>query len=313
MIKKLIQKTSKYIPPFISLLDQVKSNTSLVEDTSKRNKKVCLQSIIKSADFANLSQKGFFCVLGVDMDEKNVVVDIAKMPHLLIAGGIGQGKSVCINSIIVSMLYKYGPDELRFVMIDPKQVELCLYNNLPHLITDKVICQTKEAINTFDWLTKEAERREKLFVDCGVGCINDYNDIVDTNVTEKLPRIVVVVDEFAELVLHNKKQIENNIQKLCQNAHDVGIHLIFATQCVQADIITDVVKSNIPARIAFRVFCEAESMIVLDQPGAEKLVSAGTVLFKHSKNSSPVKLQGAFVSDSQVAQIVDFIKTNNKN
>ena len=283
-----------------------------IEVPNKKVATVSLRSVLESSEFMGAPQKGLTYALGIDIGGKNIVADIADMPHMLIAGATGQGKSVCVNSIIISMLYKYGPEELRFIMVDPKQVEFTPYGKLPHLMINHIICEPEKAISAFDWLIKEMERRFKLFAEYGVRDINGYNNAIDTDTTEKLARIVLIVDEVADLMQYNKSEIESRVQRLTQKARAAGIHLILATQRPSVDVITGVVKANIPSRLALRVASAVDSRTILDQVGAEKLVAKGDMLFRSANMPEPIRLQGAFVSDGEVAKIVDYIAANNE-
>lgn len=283
-----------------------------IEVPNKKIATVSLRSVLESSEFVGAPQKGLTYALGIDIGGKNIVSDIADMPHMLIAGATGQGKSVCVNSIIISMLYKYGPEELRFIMVDPKQVEFTPYGKLPHLMINQIICEPEKAISAFDWLIKEMERRFKLFAEYGVREINGFNNAIDTETTQKLPRIVLIVDEVADLMQYNKNEIESRIQRLTQKARAAGIHLILATQRPSVDVITGVIKANIPSRLALRVSSVVDSRTILDQAGAEKLVAKGDMLFRSANMPEPIRLQGAFVSDSEVGKIVDYIAANNE-
>jgi len=283
-----------------------------IEVPNKKIATVSLRSVLESSEFVGAPQKGLTYALGIDIGGKNIVSDIADMPHMLIAGATGQGKSVCVNSIIISMLYKYGPEELRFIMVDPKQVEFTPYGKLPHLMINQIICEPEKAISAFDWLIKEMERRFKLFAEYGVREINGFNNAIDTETTQKLPRIVLIVDEVADLMQYNKNEIESRIQRLTQKARAAGIHLILATQRPSVDVITGVIKANIPSRLALRVSSAVDSRTILDQVGAEKLVAKGDMLFRSANMPEPIRLQGAFVSDSEVGKIVDYIAANNE-
>lgn len=283
-----------------------------IEVPNKKIATVSLRSVLESSEFVGAPQKGLTYALGIDIGGKNIVSDIADMPHMLIAGATGQGKSVCVNSIIISMLYKYGPEELRFIMVDPKQVEFTPYGKLPHLMINHIICEPEKAISAFDWLIKEMERRFKLFAEYGVREINGFNKAIDTETTQKLPRIVLIVDEVADLMQYNKNEIESRIQRLTQKARAAGIHLILATQRPSVDVITGVIKANIPSRLALRVSSAVDSRTILDQVGAEKLVAKGDMLFRSANMPEPIRLQGAFVSDSEVGKIVDYIAANNE-
>lgn len=282
-----------------------------IEVPNAKVAKVPLRSVLESADFQNSSHALTFA-LGIDIGGQKIVADLADMPHLLIAGSTGQGKSVCMNSLIISLLYKYGPEDLRFILVDPKRVEFSVYNKLPHLMINDIICEPEKAISAFNWLIKEMERRFTLFAEYGVRDIKGYNLAIDTETTQKLPRIVLVVDEVADLMQYNKSEIEQRIQKLAQKARAAGIHLVMATQRPSVDIITGVIKANFPARIALRVTTAADSKTILAQGGPEKLLGKGDMFFQTANMSDPLRLQGALITDDEVKEVVNFIAANNE-
>ena len=284
-----------------------------IEVPNKKVAKVPLRSVLESPEFLN-TNKGLTFGLGIDIGGKKITADLADMPHLLIAGSTGQGKSVCVNSIIISLLYKYSPEELRFIMVDPKQVEFSLYEKLPHLmIKENIICEPEKAISAFDWLIKEMERRFSLFKEYQERDIDGYNKAIDTETTQKLPRIVLIVDEVADLMQYNKSEIESRIQKLAQKARAAGIHLILATQRPSVDVITGVIKSNFPARLALRVTSAADSRTIMQQGGPEKLVAKGDMLFQTGNMPEPIRLQGALILTDEVKEVVDYIAANNES
>lgn len=282
-----------------------------IEVPNKKVAKVPLRSIIESADFQN-SNHGLTFALGIDIGGQKIVADLADMPHLLIAGSTGQGKSVCMNSLIISMLFKYSPEELRFILVDPKRVEFSVYNRLPHLMIPDIICEPEKAISAFNWLIKEMERRFSMFAEYGVRDIVGYNKAIDTETTQKLPRIVLVVDEVADLMQYNKSEIEQRIQRLAQKARAAGIHLVLATQRPSVDIITGVIKANFPARIALRVVAVADAKTILAQGGPEKLLGKGDMFFQTATMAEPLRLQGALILDDEVKEVVNFIAANNE-
>lgn len=283
-----------------------------IEVPNKKVAKVPLRSILESPEFQNTS-KGLTFALGIDIGGQKIVSDLADMPHLLIAGSTGSGKSVCVNSLIISMLYKYSPEELRFILVDPKQVEFTLYNKMPHLMINEIICEPEKAISVFNWLIKEMERRFTMFAEYGVREIEGYNKAIDTETTQKLPRIVMVVDEVADLMQYNKSEIEQRIQKLAQKARAAGIHLVLATQRPSVDVITGVIKANFPARIALRVSSAADARTIMQQGGPEKLIAKGDMLFQAGNMPEPIRLQGALVLDDEVREVVNFIAANNES
>lgn len=283
-----------------------------IEVPNRKVAKVPLRSILESPDFQD-ANKGLTFALGIDIGGQKIVSDLADMPHLLIGGSTGQGKSVCMNSLIVSMLYKYSPEELRFILVDPKRVEFTVYNKMPHLMINEIVCEPEKAINVFNWLIKEMERRFVLFSEYGVRDIMGYNKAIDTATTQKLPRIVMVVDEVADLMQYNKSEIEQRIQKLAQKARAAGIHLVLATQRPSVDVITGVIKANFPARIALRVTAAADARTIMQQGGPEKLLGKGDMLFQTASMPEPIRLQGALVTDDEVKEVVNFIAANNES
>lgn len=232
------------------------------------------------------------------------MTDLAKMPHLLIAGSTGSGKSVCINSIITSIIYHSRPEDVKLMLIDPKVVELSVYNGIPHLRTE-VITNMKKAEGALNWAVREMEARYQLFAGAKVRNIEGYNK---QNPDKKMPYILIIVDEFADLMNVAAKEVEVLIQRLTQKARAAGIHLILATQRPSADVITGVIKSNIPSRIAFMVESALNSRIILDEGGAETLLGKGDMLFKQAGALTTVRVQGAFISDEEVEAVVDYVR-----
>lgn len=264
---------------------------------------VPLHDVLASDEFQH--GKGHILVaLGKDITGKTVVTDLAKAPHLLIAGSTGSGKSVCINSIITSIIYHSRPDEVKLMLIDPKVVELSVYNGIPHLRTE-VVTDMKKAQGTLNWAVREMEARYQLFAGARVRNIEGYNK---SNPEKKMPYILIIVDEFADLMNVAAKEVEVLIQRLTQKARAAGIHLILATQRPSADVITGVIKSNIPSRIAFMVESGLNSRIILDEGGAESLLGKGDMLFKQAGALSTVRVQGAFISDEEVESVVEYVK-----
>ena len=249
------------------------------------------------------SRESKLCIgLGKDISGNIIPADLAKMPHLLVAGSTGSGKSVCINTIIAGILYKANPDEVKLILVDPKVVELSNYNGIPHLLTP-VVTDAKKAASALHWAVVEMERRYQLFADNHVREINSFNQ----QATEKLPFIVIIIDELADLMMVAKVDVEDAILRLAQKARAAGIHLILATQRPSVDVITGIVKANIPSRIAFAVSSQTDSRTILDMGGAEKLLGKGDMLFYPIGSNKPVRVQGAFVSDAELNRIVDFI------
>lgn len=248
-------------------------------------------------------------VLGKDIQGEAQLLDIAKTPHLLIAGSTGSGKSVCVNSIILSILYKRTPEEVKLILVDPKIVELKLYNDIPHLLTP-VITEPKKALQSLQYCLCEMERRYALLDGLGVRDIINYNKRVEERhiATEKLPYIVVIIDEFADLMATTGKELESTIARLCAMSRAVGIHLVLATQRPSIDVITGLIKANIPTRIAFMVASKMDSRIIIDQVGAEKLLGRGDMLYASATDPFPVRIQGTYVSDDEVENVVEYVK-----
>lgn len=274
-----------------------------IEIPNSKSASVPLRDVLDSSEFKN--GKGHILVaLGKDITGKPVVTDLAKMPHLLIAGSTGSGKSVCINSIITSIIYHSRPEDVKLMLIDPKVVELSVYNGIPHLRTE-VITNMKKAEGALNWAVREMEARYQLFAGAKVRNIEGYNK---QNPDKKMPYILIIVDEFADLMNVAAKEVEVLIQRLTQKARAAGIHLILATQRPSADVITGVIKSNIPSRIAFMVESALNSRIILDEGGAETLLGKGDMLFKQAGALTTVRIQGAFISDEEVEAVVDYVR-----
>ena len=246
--------------------------------------------------------------LGKDVAGEDVVTDIAKMPHVLIAGSTGSGKSVCINTLVTSILYKAKPNEVKLVMIDPKVVELSVYNGIPHLLIP-VVTDPKKAAGALSWAVQEMVNRYSLFAGKGVRDIKGYNEAVEKeDGVGKLPQIVIIIDELADLMMVAAKDVEDAICRLAQMARAAGMHLVIATQRPSVDVITGIIKANIPSRIAFAVSSQVDSRTILDMVGAEKLLGKGDMLFYPTGASKPTRVQGAFVSDKEVESLVEFLK-----
>ena len=274
---------------------------------------VSLRELIDSEEFRVRGNPLSF-VLGKDINGDIIFCNLDKMPHLLVAGSTGSGKSVCLNTMLLSMCYKSGPQDLRLILVDPKMVEFTTYNGLPHLLIPEVITGKEMTINALDWSVKEMERRYALFAKNHVVNINEFNksDAVKSKREDKLPYIVIVVDELADLMLEAKREIEDRIAKLAAKARAAGIHLVLATQRPSVDVITGTVKANLPSRIAFALTNYMDSKTVLDGGGAEKLLGKGDMLFKPQDKPEPRRVQGAFVSNEEIQQAVEFIKSHNK-
>ena len=268
---------------------------------------VLLREVIESEEFKN-SRKNLSFSLGKDIGGKCIVADLTKMPHLLIAGATGSGKSVCINTLIVSLLYKYSPDNVKLLMVDPKVVELNVYNGIPHLLIP-VVTDPKKAAAALNWAVNEMERRYKLFADNGVRNIEGFNELYNKGrIEEKMPWIVIIVDELADLMMACANDVEEYIARLAQKARAAGMHLVIATQRPSVDVITGVIKANVPSRISFAVSSQIDSRTILDSAGAEKLLGKGDMLFYPVGESKPLRIQGAFISEEEVEKVVSFIK-----
>ena len=273
---------------------------------------VGLKQVVKSAEFANPKHSITFA-LGQDCDGNNFVADLAKMPHLLIAGATGAGKSVCINSLICSMVYKYTPQELRLLLVDPKHVELNMYNGIPHMLIPTTVCDKDKALNLLDWAIEEMEYRYTTFAKNRVQNIGDYNKIDGLNKDDKLPHIAIIIDEVGDLMTYVKKELEERIVRLTQKARAAGICLILATQRPSVDVITGIIKANLPSRIAFAVASYVDSKTIIDQAGAEKLLRNGDMLFSESSSPITVRVQGTFISGAEVNAVCDYIRDNNES
>ena len=270
---------------------------------------VALRDVIDSAEFSRAKSKSSFAV-GKDIAGNCIVGNIAKLPHMLIAGTTGSGKSVCMNSIIISLLYKASPEDVKLIMVDPKMVELGIYNGIPHLLIP-VVTDPKKAAGSLQWAVTEMLRRYRAMSDLGVRDLESYNSIMqDQEEGEKLPQVVVIIDELADLMLVAAKEVEESICRIAQMGRAAGIHLIIATQRPSADVITGLMKANIPSRIAFAVASAMESRIILDTQGAEKLVGKGDMLYAPIGTGKPKRVQGCFVSDGEVEAVATYIKSN---
>ncbi len=278
-----------------------------IEVPNKVTNTVFVRELIEDSRFETAKSK-LTASLGMDVSGAPVYLDIAKMPHLLIAGATGQGKSVCINSIIISLLYKARPDEVKLILIDPKKVELNVYNGLPHLLVP-VVFDPKKAAGSLHWAVQEMERRFELIEAQHVRNIAQYNAAVaDDPLKEKLPQVVIIIDELADLMMSAPDDVETSICRLAQKARAAGMHLIIGTQRPSTDVITGLIKANIPSRIAFTVSNQIDSRIIIDTQGAEKLIGKGDMLFSPVGSSKPIRVQGSFVSETEIEDIIDFIK-----
>lgn len=278
-----------------------------IEVPNKKTNTVYVRELIEDSRFEAAKSK-LTASLGMDVSGAPVYLDIAKMPHLLIAGATGQGKSVCINSLIISLLYKARPDEVKLILIDPKKVELNVYNGLPHLLVP-VVFDPKKAAGSLHWAVQEMERRFELIEAQHVRNIAQYNAaIADDPLKEKLPQVVIIIDELADLMMSAPDDVETSICRLAQKARAAGMHLIIGTQRPSTDVITGLIKANIPSRIAFTVSNQIDSRIIIDTQGAEKLIGKGDMLFSPVGSSKPIRVQGSFVSEKEIEDIIDFIK-----
>ena len=279
-----------------------------IEVPNKVTNTVYIRDLIADSRFESAKSKLSAC-LGMDVSGAPVYLDIAKMPHLLIAGATGQGKSVCINSLIISLLYKARPDEVKLILIDPKKVELNIYNGIPHLLVP-VVFEPKKAAGSLHWAVQEMERRFELIEAQNVRNIAQYNAAVaDDPHKEKLPQVVIIIDELADLMMSAPDDVETSICRLAQKARAAGMHLIIGTQRPSVDVITGLIKANIPSRIAFTVSSQIDSRTIIDAQGAEKLIGRGDMLFAPVGSSKPTRVQGSFVSEKEIEEIVGFVKS----
>ena len=279
-----------------------------IEVPNRNHTAVFLREVLENEEFIESKKKLAFA-LGKDISGKCVVGDLSKMPHTLIAGATGSGKSVCINSLIISILYKYNPNEVKLLMVDPKVVELNVYNGIPHLLIP-VVTDPKKAAAALNWAVNEMTKRYKLFADMGVRNMESYNELYNKGIIEqKLPYIVIIVDELADLMMVCPNDVEDYIGRLAQMARAAGMHLVIATQRPSVDVITGVIKANIPSRISFAVSSQIDSRTILDSSGAEKLLGKGDMLYYPVGESKPLRVQGCFISEEEVEQVISFIKS----
>ena len=282
-----------------------------IEVPNKENSAVAFRDLIESKVYKDFQSNLAFAV-GKDISGQVVVADIAKMPHMLIAGATGSGKSVCINTIIMSILYKAHPDDVKLIMVDPKVVELSVYNGIPHLMIP-VVTDPKKAAAALNWAVAEMTDRYKKFADLNVRDLKGYNKQVESMKANgediaKMPQIVIIVDELADLMMVAAHEVEEAICRLAQLARAAGIHLIIATQRPSVDVITGLIKANMPSRVAFAVSSGVDSRTILDMNGAEKLLGKGDMLFYPQGYTKPARMQGAFISDGEVSDVVDYLK-----
>ncbi len=326
---ELLPEPGTKVSKILSLQDDIKLNLAAtdvrieapipgksaigIEVPNKENSPVALRDLLENKKFKEFPSNIAFAV-GKDISGETIVADIAKMPHMLIAGSTGSGKSVCINTLIMSILYKAHPDDVKLILVDPKVVELSMYNGIPHLLIP-VVTDPKKASGALNWAVSEMMDRYAKFADCNVKDIKGYNQKLETmrergeeNVPNKMPQIVFIVDELADLMMIAGHEVEEAICRLAQLARAAGIHLVIATQRPSVDVITGLIKANMPSRIAFAVSSGVDSRTILDMNGAEKLLGKGDMLFFPQGLSKPIRVQGAFVSEKEVADVVDFLK-----
>ena len=277
-----------------------------IEVPNKEINMVRVREVLESSEFTQHPSKLAFAI-GKDISGECVIADIGKMPHLLIAGATGSGKSVCINSLIVSLLYKASPEEVKLLMIDPKVVELGVYNGIPHLLIP-VVTEPKKAAGALNWAVQEMVNRYKLFADKAVRDLKGFNELARKNGEPPLPQIVIIIDELADLMMVAPNDVEDAICRLAQMARAAGMHLVIATQRPSVDVITGVIKANIPSRISFSVSSQIDSRTILDMAGAEKLLGRGDMLFHPVGRPKPVRLQGANITDAEVERVVEYVK-----
>ena len=290
-----------------------------IEVPNKESTPVNFRELLESDNYKKFPSNVAFAV-GKDISGQVIVADIAKMPHLLVAGATGSGKSVCINTLIMSILYKANPNDVKLIMVDPKQVELTIYNGIPHMLIP-VVTDPKKAAGALNWAVMEMTNRYQLFAQYNVRNLQGYNEKVKsvTGLEEgnedlkKLPQIIIIVDELADLMMVAHGEVEDAIVRLSQLARAAGIHLVIATQRPSVDVITGLIKANVPSRIAMTVSSGVDSRTILDMNGAEKLLGKGDMLFYPTGYPKPVRVQGAFLSDDEIANVVDFIKQQNPN
>jgi DNA segregation ATPase FtsK/SpoIIIE, S-DNA-T family len=275
-----------------------------IEVPNKDVSAVALRDVLESPEFQQAPSK-LTVALGRDIAGTPIIADLGKMPHLLVAGATGSGKSVCINTLILSVLFKAAPHEVKFLLIDPKVVELSTFNGIPHLMTP-VVTDPKKAASALRWAVNEMEKRYQLFAAAGVREIKRYNEVVPAE--NRIPYIIVIIDELADLMMVAPVDVEDAICRLAQMARAAGIHLVLATQRPSVDVITGIIKANIPSRISFAVSSQVDSRTILDMAGAEKLLGKGDMLFYPVGAPKPQRVQGAFVSDNEVEEAVDFTK-----
>jgi S-DNA-T family DNA segregation ATPase FtsK/SpoIIIE len=282
-----------------------------IEVPNKKRSIVGMRELVNDKEFYEGGEKNLIFTVGKDIAGKNYYGDLTEMPHLLIAGSTGSGKSCCLNALIVSFLYKYSPEDVKLILIDPKQVELSMYSGIPHLLLPEPVVDDDKVINALDWAIKEMNKRYSVMKEHGVNHINDYNKKVGES--ERFYRVVTIVDEVAELMTRMKREFEGRIKSITQLGRAAGIHVVLATQRPSVNIIEGVIKSNLPSRIAFAVMTHNDSQTILSRPGAEKLLGKGDMLFQTLNMPEPVRLQGVFIGNEEIKGIIDYIKANNES
>ena len=279
-----------------------------IEIPNKEKEMVHIRDVVESTEFSNNKSK-LSVALGKDVAGQAMIADIAKMPHVLVAGSTGSGKSVCINTIITSIIYNAKPSEVKLIMVDPKVVELSVYNGIPHLLIP-VVTDPRKAAGALTWAVQEMEDRYNKFAQKGVRDLAGYNKVLEKEEIGRLPQIVIIIDELADLMMVAAKDVEDAICRLAQKARAAGMHLVIATQRPSVDVITGLIKANVPSRISFAVSSQVDSRTILDMAGAEKLLGKGDMLFYPAGAAKPLRVQGAYISDDEVEKIVDFVKAN---
>ena len=285
-----------------------------IEAANKIRVPVSLREILEKTQNKERKPSSLMFAVGKSLIGEAIEDNLAKGPHYLVAGATGSGKSVFLNTMLISLIMRYSPEELKFILVDPKTVEFRSYEHLPHLVTDEIISDPTKVLAVLDWAYEEMERRYKVFHDCGkaVVDINGYNEFVASETVQKMARIVIVIDELADLMQFCKRDLEKKISALAAKARSAGIHLVLATQRPSVDVITGVIKANLPSRVAFKVMGQPDSMTILGESGAEKLLGNGDMLYKNSGMPNYERYQGAFITAKETNEIVDFIIKNNK-
>jgi len=292
-----------------------RSNVVCIEVANNVRTTVGLREVMEGSAQSQKNKGGLIFALGKDLVGNPIVDDLAKGPHYLVAGATGSGKSVCLNLMIVSLIMRYSPEDLRLILVDPKGVEFINYEHIPHLMIDEIITEPKKALAVLSWAYNEMERRFSVFRESGGGLVVDidsYNSVVASDTVAKMPRIVIIIDELADLMETCKKDLESRIRAIAQKARAAGIHLVLATQRPSVDIITGTIKANLPSRIAFKVMNFNDSQTILSEAGAEKLLGNGDMLYKTARMSSVERYQGAYISSREVNNVVTYIKEHNK-